>query len=161
MLASPLAYRLARGAFWSLVGSLISRGLGLLAGVLVARLLGKHDYGQLGMVQSTTGMFGIFAGFGMGLTANKHVAEFKNQDPARAGRIICLSSLISWITGGLLTLILLVFAPWLARTTLGSANMTGLLQAGAWLLLLGGVNGAQTGALVAFLKRSEPSRGSI
>ena len=150
VLASPLAYRLARGAFWSLVGSLISRGLGLLAGILVARLLGKHDYGQLGMVQSTTGMFGIFAGFGMGLTANKHVAEFKNQDPARAGRIICLSSLISWITGGLLTLILLVLGPWLARTTLGSANMTGLLQAGAWLLLLGGVNGAQTGALAGF-----------
>ncbi|HEX4265931.1 MAG TPA: oligosaccharide flippase family protein [Verrucomicrobiae bacterium] len=148
--ASPLAYRLARGAFWSLAGSLISRGMGLLAGVLVARLLGKHDYGQLGMVQSTTGMFGIFAGFGMGLTANKHVAEFKNKDQARAGRIICLSSLVSWTTGGLLTLVLLTFAPWLARNTLGSPQMTGLLQAGAWLLLLGGVNGAQTGALAGF-----------
>lgn len=148
--ASPLAYRLARGAFWSLIGSLISRGLGLLAGVLVARLLGKHDYGELGMVQSTTGMFGIFAGFGMGLTANKHVAEFRNKDQARAGRIICLSSLISWVTGGVLTLILLVLSPWLARTTLGTPAMTGLLQAGAWLLLLGGVNGAQTGALAGF-----------
>lgn len=148
--ASPLGYRLARGAFWSLVGSLISRGLGLLAGIVVARLLGKHDYGQLGIVQSTTGMFGIFAGFGMGLTANKHVAEFKVKDPARAGRIICLASLVSWTTGGLLTLILLVIAPWLARTTLGSANMTGLLRASAWLLLLGGINGAQTGALSGF-----------
>jgi O-antigen/teichoic acid export membrane protein len=148
--ASPLAYRLARGAFWSLAGSLISRGMGLLAGILVARLLGKHDYGQLGMVQSTTGIFGIFAGFGMGLTANKHVAEFKNKDQARVGRIICLSSLVSWVTGGLLTLILFVFAPWLARYTLGSSQMTGLLQAGAWLLLLGGVNGAQTGALAGF-----------
>jgi len=148
--ASPLAYRLARGAFWSLIGSIISRGLGLLAGVLVARLLGKHDYGQFGMVQSTTGMFGIFAGFGMGLTANKHVAEFKNKDQARAGRIICLSSLVSWTTGGVLTLILLVLGPWLARTTLGSPGMTGLLQTGAWLLLLGGINGAQTGALAGF-----------
>src|ERR1700728_1931673 len=85
VVSSPIGYRLARGAFWLLIGSLISRGLGMLAGILVARLLGKHDYGQLGMVQSTTGMFGIFAGFGMGLTANKHVAEFKLQDPARAG----------------------------------------------------------------------------
>ena len=148
--ASPLAYRLARGAFWSLAGSLISRGLGLLAGVLVARLLGKHDYGQLGMVQSTTGMFGIFAGFGMGLTANKHVAEFKNKDRARAGRIICLSSLVSWTTGGLLTLVLLAFAPWLARNTLAAPEMTGLLRIGSLLLLLGGVNGAQTGALAGF-----------
>lgn len=148
--ASPMAYRLARGAFWSLAGSLISRGLGLFAGIVVARLLGKHDYGQLGIVQSTTGMFGVFAGFGMGLTANKHVAEFKKKDPARAGRVICLSSFISWMTGGSLTLILLELAPWLARTTLAAPEMSGLLRAGSLLLLLGGVNGAQTGALAGF-----------
>ncbi|HWC60537.1 MAG TPA: oligosaccharide flippase family protein [Verrucomicrobiae bacterium] len=148
--ASPLAYRLARGAFWSVIGSLISRALGLLAGILVARLLGKHDYGQLGMVQNTTGMFGIFAGFGMGLTANKHVAEFKLQDPARAGRIIALSSLVSWITGGLMTLAVVIAAPYLARTTLAAPEMSSLLRAGALLLLFGGINGAQTGALAGF-----------
>lgn len=147
---SPLAYRLARGAFWSVIGSLISRGMGLLAGIMVARLLGKHAYGQLGMVQSTAGMFGIFAGFGMGLTANKHVAELKSKDPDRAGRILGLSSLISWGTGGAMTLVLLVLAPWLARTTLGAPEMGSLLRAGCLLLLLGGVNGAQTGALAGF-----------
>ena len=150
VVSSPIGYRLVRGAFWSMVGSLISRGLGMVAGILVARLLGKHDYGQLGMVQSTTGMFGIFAGFGMGLTANKHVAEFKRQDPARAGRIIGLSSLVSWVTGGLMTLVVVFAAPWLARKTLAAPEMSGLLQAGSLLLLLGGVNGAQTGALAGF-----------
>jgi O-antigen/teichoic acid export membrane protein len=117
---------------------------------LVARLLGKHDYGQLGMVQNTTGMFGIFAGFGMGLTANKHVAEFKRQEPARAGRIIALSSVVSWVTGGLMTLVVVIAAPYLARTTLAAPEMSGLLRAGALLLLLGGINGAQTGALAGF-----------
>ena len=33
--ASPVGYRLAKGAFWSLAGSVISRGLGLLAGIVV------------------------------------------------------------------------------------------------------------------------------
>jgi O-antigen/teichoic acid export membrane protein len=150
VVSSPIGYRLARGAFWSMVGSLISRGLGMVAGILVARVLGKHDYGQLGMVQSTTGMFGIFAGFGMGLTANKHVAEFKRQDPERAGRIIGLSSLVSWVTGGLMTLVVVIAAPWLARKTLAAPEMSGLLQAGSLLLLLGGVNGAQTGAMAGF-----------
>src|SRR5437879_2227347 len=74
--ASPLAYRLARGTFWSLAGSLISRGLGLLSAILVGRILGKEEFGELGIIQSTIGMFGTLAGFGMGLTANKHVAEF-------------------------------------------------------------------------------------
>jgi O-antigen/teichoic acid export membrane protein len=150
VVSSPIGYRLARGAFWSLVGSLISRGLGMVAGILVARLLGKHDYGQLGMVQSTTGMFGVFAGFGMGLTANKHIAEFKRQDPARAGRIVGLSSLVSWVTGGVMTLAVMIMAPWLARKTLAAPEMSGLLQAGSLLLILGGVNGAQTGALAGF-----------
>ncbi len=150
VVSSPIGYRLARGAFWSLTGSLIARGLGMIAGILVARLLGKHDYGQLGMVQSTTGMFGVYAGFGMGVTANKHVAEFKRQDPARAGRIIGLSSIVSWVTGGLMTVAVVLAAPWLARTTLAAPEMSGLLQAGSLLLLLGGVNGAQTGALAGF-----------
>jgi O-antigen/teichoic acid export membrane protein len=150
IVASPIGYRLARGAFWSLAGTLTSRALGLLAGFFVARLLGKHGYGQLGVVQSTLGMFGVFAGFGMGLTANKHVAEFRKSDPDRAGRIIGISSLVAWGTGGLMTLVLYLMAPWLARTTLAAPEMGGLLQVGAWLLVLGGVNGAQTGALAGF-----------
>lgn len=148
--ASPLGYRLARGAFWSLAGSMISRGLGLVSGILVARMLGKHDFGRFGMIQSTVGMFSTFAGFGMGLTANKHVAEFRKTDPIRAGRIIALSSLVAWVTGSVMTVTLLVFAPWMAVHTLASPDMTGLLRAGALVLLLGGVNGAQTGALSGF-----------
>jgi O-antigen/teichoic acid export membrane protein len=148
--STPLGYRLVRGAFWSLVGSLISKGLGMLAGIVVARVLGKHFYGQLGMVQSTAGTLGIFAGFGMGVTANRHVAEFRRADPERAGRIIALSSVVSWVTGGIMTVVLVALAPWLARTTLGAPEMGGLLRSGSLLLLLGGVNGAQTGALAGF-----------
>ena len=74
--ASKIGYRLAMGAFWSMAGAVISRGLMLAAWVLVARMLGKTGYGELGMIQSTVGMFGVFAGFGFGLTATKHVAEF-------------------------------------------------------------------------------------
>ena len=60
-----------------MAGLLISRGLLLIATVFVARILGKIVYGEFGMIQSTVGMFGVFAGFGMGLTATKHVAEFR------------------------------------------------------------------------------------
>ena len=39
---SPLGYRLAKGIFWSLAGSLIARGLGLLSAILVGRMLDKQ-----------------------------------------------------------------------------------------------------------------------
>lgn len=148
--ASPLGYRLAKGAFWSLAGSLISRGLGLVSAILVGRMLGKQEYGELGIIQSTIGMFGMLAGFGMGLTANKYVAEFKRTDPARAGRIIALASATAWISSGIMAVVLVACAHWLAAKTLAAPHLAGLLQIGALLLLLGGVNGAQTGALSGF-----------
>jgi O-antigen/teichoic acid export membrane protein len=147
---SPLATRLARGAFWSLTGTAISRGLGLLSSILVARLLGREIFGELGIVQSTVGMFGTFAGFGMGLTATKYVAEFRTRAPERTGRIIGLSSLVAWCSGAGLALLLVGLAPWLAERTLAAPHLTRSLRISAPLLLLGAVSGAQTGALSGF-----------
>jgi O-antigen/teichoic acid export membrane protein len=148
--ASPLGYRLARGAFWSLVGAVLSRGLGLVATIVVARILGKEGFGELGIIQSTVGMFGTFAGFGLGLTATKHVAELREKDPERASRILALSAILSWGTGALAAALLALFAPSLAATTLLKPNLSGELAVGSLLVLFGAVSGAQTGALAGF-----------
>lgn len=148
--ASPLGFRLAKGAFWSMAGAVISRGLMLAASVFVAQMLGKTGYGELGMIQSTVGMFGVFAGFGLGLTATKHVAEFRRSDPERAGRIIGLSELVAMGTGGLMALGLFIFAPWLAEHTINAPHLAGVLQIGALILFISALNGAQTGALSGF-----------
>jgi O-antigen/teichoic acid export membrane protein len=148
--SSGIGYRLAHGAAWSLAGALISRGLGLCSSIFVARLLGNVGFGELGIIQSTLGMFATFAGFGLGLTVTKHVAEFRINNPVRAGRIIGLSSIVAWITGGMMALLLYLLAPWLAVRSLGAAHLTGLLRLGSLMLLLGGINGAQTGALAGF-----------
>jgi len=147
---SPLGYRLARGAFWSLSGALIARGLGLLASILVARILGKEGYGELGIVQSTLGLFGTFAGFGLGMTATKFIAQYRTTDPVKAGRIRALSSAFAWVSSGITSVILLFLAPWLADHTLAAPQLTGLLQIGSLFLLLTAVNGAQIGALSGF-----------
>ena len=148
--SSPPGYRLAKGVFWSMAGSVISRGLMLCATVLVARMLGKTGYGELGMIQSTVGMFGVFAGFGLGLTATKHVAEFRQSDPERAGRIIGLSGLFAMGTGGLMALGLFIFAPWLAEHTINAPHLASVLRIGALILFINALNGAQTGALAGF-----------
>jgi len=141
---------LAKGAFWSLSGALISRGLGIISWILVGRLLGKEGFGELGVLQSTVGLFGTLAGFGMGMAATKYVAEFRTSDPAKAGRIIGLASLTTWVSSGLMALVLAVFAPWIATNTLAAPQLADLLRVGSLLLLLGGVTGAQSGALSGF-----------
>lgn len=148
--ASDVGSRLARGVFWAMAGSVISRGLMLCATVLVARMLGKTVYGELGMIQSTVGMFGVLAGFGLGLTATKHVSEFRQGDPERAGRVIGLSGLFAMGIGGLMALGLLIFAPWFAEHTINAPHLTGVLRIGALILFINALNGAQTGALSGF-----------
>ena len=148
--ASPIGLRLARGAFWSFAGAVISRGLMLLSSIIIARILGKAIFGELGIIQSTIGMFGVFAGFGLGMTSTKYVAEFREKDPAKAGRIIALAEIITLITGFIMMALLFIFAPLLAAKTLAAPQLAGLLRIGSILLFLNAINSVQTGSLAGF-----------
>lgn len=75
--ASEIGYRLATGTFWSLAGAVISRGLGIVASIMVARTLGRVGFGELGIIHSTLALFQLFAGFGLGVTTTKCVAEHR------------------------------------------------------------------------------------
>ena len=156
--ASPLGRRMAHGMFWSVAGAVVSRSLALLLSILTARLLLKEVFGQLGMVQSTLNMFGTFASFGMGLTATKYVAEYRLTDPARAGRIIGMSSMISWISGAGAAVAMVGVAPWIAKHALNAPQLTLGLRVAAICLLFGILNEAQLGTLSgleAFKRRSK------
>ncbi len=150
MNSSGVGSRLVKGVFWSMMGSVISRSLMLLASIVVARLLGKTGFGELGIIQSTIGMLGVFAGFGLGLTATKHVAEFRDDDPERTGRIVGLSNLVAVVAGLLMALLLFMVAPWLAKHVINAPHLVGVLRVGAVVLFINALNGAQTGALAGF-----------
>lgn len=148
--ASSIGSRLAKGAFWSITGGILSRGLMLLASILIARILGRDIYGEYGMIRSTAQMFLVFAGFGLGLTATKHVAEYRISDPQRAGRIMALSGLFALFSGVLIALLLTAIAPWIAQKTINAPHLANELRVGAFILLLSAINGSQTGALAGF-----------
>jgi O-antigen/teichoic acid export membrane protein len=148
--ADSLRSRFALGIVWSLAGAVVSRGFLLAASIVCARFLGKEGFGALGMIQSTAGMFGIFAGLGLGLTATKYVAEFRRQDPEKAGRILALSASAALVFGCVITVLLILLAPFLATRVLATAQLAGPLAIGSGLVFFGAMNGAQTGALAGF-----------
>lgn len=148
--ASPLGLRMTSGALWSIGGAVISRGLMLIASIFVARMLGREVYGEYGMIRTTVSMFLVFAGFGLGMTATKHVAEYRITDPERAGRIMAISGLFAVGTGTLVAVGLYIFASWVATHTINATHLVGELRIGAFILLLNAVNGAQSGALAGF-----------
>jgi len=146
----PLGQRLARGAFWSVVGSVASRLLSVPASIALARLMGPTHYGELAIIYSSVDLFGVFAGFGLGITATKHVAELRGKDPDRAGRILALSTVTACLTGLVVAVLLFLLSPWLAVRTLSAAHLVEPLRIGAWLLFFASVSGAQCGALGGF-----------
>lgn len=147
---SPLAYRLASGAFWSLLGGVTSRLFAIVSSILVARLLGKVGFGEFGMVQSTMGMFGVLAGFGLGSTATKYVAQYRRSDPARAAQISNLTLLASLASAASLAAACALISPWLAAGTLHRPGLASLLQAGSLLLVCSTLNSVMLGILAGF-----------
>lgn len=147
---NSLASRFAHGAFWTLVGTIFSRLFALVTAVVTARLLGKGGFGELGIIQSTIGLMGTCAAFGMGLTATKYVAELKGKDPTRTGNIIALANVVAIISGGLMTLALMFSAPWLAQKTLNAPHLAPELQVSSLLLLISGFLWVQNGTLAGF-----------
>jgi len=145
-----LRARMAKGTFWTLIGSVTAQGAGLLGSIFCARILGKVGFGELGMIRSTVLMFGVLAGTGLGMATTKYVAEFRVKDPHKAGRMIGLFMNTAIILGGSVTLVCLIIAAPLAKWAMNAPHLAGALQVGCLLLLLNPLNGVQLGAVCGF-----------
>lgn len=143
-----LSGRFVWGVMWSSIGSAASQILGFAASIVTARLLGTSGFGELGMVVSTVGMLGVFAGMGAGTTATRYLAELRHQDTPRAGRILALTFACGGVAGLAAASVLFVGAPFFATHVLAAQQLTGALRWGCALVLLNTISGVINGALV-------------
>ena len=148
VVSSPLRTRMLRGISWSLGGAVISRILGLVASIVLARTLGQSAFGQVGMIQGTVGAFGALGGVGLSQTAARFVAEFQQTDPPRAARIILLSEATALLCGSVMMVGLMLCSPWLADKTLAAPALAGPLRVAAVLVLVTSLMASQTGCLL-------------
>ncbi len=143
----PLTRRLAVGTSWALAGTAISQSAAFLGSVIYARSLGRESFGALTMVQSTAIATAGIASLGLGVIATRYVAAYKNSDPARAGRILALCSLLSGVAGLPFALFLLLAAGALPQIVLSGPNLGGLVRPAAVYVYFATLNGFQLGAL--------------
>jgi O-antigen/teichoic acid export membrane protein len=139
--------RFLETAAWSLLGEGLSRGLMLLAMVLVARMLGPHGYGEFGLVRTTVMMIASFGGMGLGLMANKFVAQHRESDKEFSSQIIGASYLIAIVAGGALAISVFLSAEWIAVGYLRHESLAHSLKLASVVLLGWAINGAQIGVL--------------
>lgn len=82
--------RILSAGMWVGIGTSVASLLNFSIGLLVARFLTKAVYGEYVLLQSTVGTLGILAGFGIGTTVVRYVAELKTSSPERLGDVISI-----------------------------------------------------------------------
>ena len=106
----PILKRLLGGAFWTMVGTAATRAISLLTNIVIARLLGKEDFGAYGILNSTLETFSLFGGLALGFTMIKYTAEYRVRDPVKAGQFLSSARTIAYISAGIIALGLFLFS---------------------------------------------------
>ncbi len=141
--------RFFKDSFWAVFGNGIGYGLMLLAGIVIARLLGKDLYGEYGFVKTTMFQFAAFSTLGLGYTSTKFVAEFKSKNTRQVRPIINASIRITSAVSGTIALLLILFAHPLARY-LNQPDMSLALQVLGFIVVVRALNTTQFGILAGF-----------
>ena len=139
---SDIGKRMMSGAVWSFTGTALAKFIILIAGIFCAHILTKVQYGEFGMIRSTINMFIVFGYAGLGMTATKYISEYKSEHPEKISSIYLLTNGFAIVMGILVTLLVLVTAPFLAAKTLNSPYLTNDIRFGALLLFFTIINGA-------------------
>lgn len=125
-----VAHRASRALGWSLLNTIASRLGTLLIGIALARVLGPSEFGVFAIATVTMLAVLSFNELGVSLA----IVRWPD-DPARIAPTV---NTISVASSALLTLLLVVCAPWIS-SSLGDARATPVVQVMAFAILINGL----------------------
>ena len=151
-----LSSKLINDSFWSIVGNIVGRGLGLIAGIYVARELGKDIYGEYGAIRNTILFMSILSTFGLGYTATKFVADFyRDQEFSKLKSFIAYANKITLIFSGIVAGILLIFSKEFATYVLEASHLADAVKWLSILIIFNAITTTQIGMISGFGKFKE------
>ena len=151
---------LFKDSFWALAGSALGKGLSLLAGIAVARFLGKEVYGEYGTIRTTLFYIAIVSTFGFGYTATKFVADYISEKPEKLKSLVWTFLKITLVFSGLLALVQIIFAASIALF-IDAPNLEFQLRFFSLLIILNGLQTTQIAILSGFKKFKETAKINI
>lgn len=138
---------LIKDSFWALLGNFFGKGLSFVAGIYVARFLGKEIFGEYGMIRNTVVSISMFSTFGLGYTVTKFIADLRESKDRNVIEIVNNTNKITWISSGILTLLLIIFADEVALLGLKAAHLSNTLRIVALWVLFNALTTSQVGVL--------------
>lgn len=100
--------RIIKDSFWAIMGNGIGNLLLLIAGIVIARLLGKDLYGEYGLVKTNMFYMAGFATFGLVFSSTRFVAKFIKEDPSQIIDVVISSTKITFTFSSIMALTLCV-----------------------------------------------------
>lgn len=144
-----LASKFFKDSFWALTGTVVGKALSLLAGIIVARLLGKEIYGEYGMIKSTLINISVFSTLGLGYTGTRFIAKYIQENSPYIQSTISNIIKITIVFSSTILLAVFLFAPQIA-TYLEVPETTDAFRVAAFIILINAISTTQTGILAGF-----------
>ncbi len=139
--------RLTSGATWSSAATLVSMVFTFAVSIVSARMLGAQQFGELGLLLSTSAAYAILAGAWLGVLATKLVSECLANTPEEIGRLIGTLTSSTLLLAVPLTMLLFYFAPLIAQYVILTPSLSRLLQWVAILQALNAIDSLQQGVI--------------
>lgn len=151
MLKNPLFRRVVRNSSYLFSTTGVSAALGMLQGILVARLLGVDGYGIVGVITLFTGTVNNLISFRMGELVIKYVGEYvETGDEQQAAAVFKLAALVEMGASVAAFGLLALLAPLAARYFAKDAALTPLFVLYGLVVLANLIAESSTGLLQIF-----------
>jgi len=102
--------KLFKDSFWAVFGNGLGNALMLLAGIIIARFLGKDLYGEYGVVKTTMFYMASFSTLGLGFSSTKYIANYIQEGKEYVNAIVRDSLSITLGFSSFLAAFLIIFA---------------------------------------------------
>lgn len=145
---------LLRDSLWAYIGSCVGKLMALVAGILIARFLGKELYGEYGTVKNTLTYAAIVSSFGFGYSATKFIADYIINKKEKIRSLVKTVTMITVLLGVLLSLVVSIFSSPIA-VFLESPHLEMPLRYLSVLVLFNSLTATQTAILSGFKKFKE------
>lgn len=138
---------LFKDSFWAILGNIASKGLTLVTGIIVARLLGNEIYGEYGMVKNPLMSSAMFLTLGLGYTSTRFIAQYKTRGRSLVKKIVRFSNYVTIGFSGLIALFIFIFSKQIAQNFLHAIHLSNALKIVAVWIVLYTITINQTGII--------------
>lgn len=144
-------------SFWALLGSVLGKGLSLVAGIFVARFLGKEMYGQYGILKNTLLNIAVFSTLGLGYTGTRFIAKNIGKGVSKTIRLIYQ---ITIAVSSLMAITVFIFAIPIA-VFIKAPELDNGLRLTSIIIVFNAINTTQIGILSGFKAFKEIARNNV